>query len=87
MRSHFISMLAAASTALAQAGDWDASYESANAALDQLSLQDKVTIVTGIGWNAGGPCVGNTAAVSSINYPQLCLQVSISSRNSDGISF
>ncbi len=74
MRSYFLEMLAAASAALAQAGDWDAAYESANAALAKLQLNDKVKIVTGIGWNAGGPCVGNTAAVGSISYPQLCLQ-------------
>jgi beta-glucosidase len=29
--------------------------------------------VTGVGWQKG-PCVGNTAAVSSIGYPSLCLQ-------------
>jgi beta-glucosidase len=30
-------------------------------------------MVTGVGWNKG-PCVGNTPAVGSISYPQLCLQ-------------
>ncbi|RYP61981.1 hypothetical protein DL771_009921 [Monosporascus sp. 5C6A] len=74
MRSHFLSMLAAASAALAQANDWSAAVQRANAALANLSLDDKVKIVTGIGWNAGGACVGNTAAVPSIGYPQLCLQ-------------
>ena len=75
MRSHFLTVLAAAlPAALAQAGDWDAAYESANAAVAQLSLNDKINIVTGIGWNAGGPCVGNTAAIGSIGYPSLCLQ-------------
>jgi beta-glucosidase len=38
-----------------------------------MSQQDKINIVTGIGWDKG-PCVGNTAAIGSINYPQLCLQ-------------
>ncbi|OTB03915.1 glycoside hydrolase family 3 protein [Hypoxylon sp. CI-4A] len=53
--------------------DWAAAYEKADASLEKLSLNDKVTIVTGVGWNKG-PCVGNTAAVSSINYPQFCAQ-------------
>jgi beta-glucosidase len=53
---------------------WAAAQSSASAALAKMSQQDKINIVTGIGWNKGGPCVGNTAAISSINYPQLCLQ-------------
>ncbi|KAL1855307.1 glycoside hydrolase 3 [Diaporthe australafricana] len=59
--------------ALAQTFDWSAAYTKANASLAKLSLQDKVNIVTGVGWDKG-PCVGNTPAISSINYPQLCLQ-------------
>lgn len=57
----------------AQTFDWTTAYSKANVSLAQLSLQDKVDIVTGIGWG-NGPCVGNTAAVSSIGYPALCLQ-------------
>ncbi|KAF3065928.1 hypothetical protein GL218_09292 [Daldinia childiae] len=53
--------------------DWTAAYEKANASLAKLSQNDKINIVTGVGWNKG-PCVGNTAPASSINYPQLCLQ-------------
>ncbi|KAI0376320.1 glycoside hydrolase family 3 protein [Hypomontagnella monticulosa] len=53
--------------------DWTAAYEKANASLAKLSQNDKINIVTGVGWNKG-PCVGNTAAASSIRYPQLCLQ-------------
>ena len=53
--------------------DWGAALAKASAAVGQLSQQDKVSIVTGIGWNKG-PCVGNTAPISAINYPQLCLQ-------------
>jgi beta-glucosidase len=52
---------------------WAAAHSSAAAALARMSQQDKINIVTGIGWDKG-PCVGNTAAISSINYPQLCLQ-------------
>ncbi|KAI1653720.1 glycoside hydrolase family 3 protein [Daldinia decipiens] len=53
--------------------DWAAAYEKANSSLTKLSQNDKINIVTGVGWNKG-PCVGNTAPVSSISYPQLCLQ-------------
>lgn len=59
----------AAATAL----DWTAAYTKANASLAKLSSQDKINIVTGVGWNKG-PCVGNTPAISSIGYPSLCLQ-------------
>ncbi|AEO58343.1 glycoside hydrolase family 3 protein [Thermothelomyces thermophilus ATCC 42464] len=55
------------------AAAWEAAHSSAAAALGKLSQQDKINIVTGVGWNKG-PCVGNTPAISSINYPQLCLQ-------------
>lgn len=54
-------------------GDWAAAYTKAKSALAKLSNQDKVAMVTGTGWEKG-PCVGNTAAVNSINYPALCLQ-------------
>ncbi|POS69099.1 glycosyl hydrolase family 3-4 [Diaporthe helianthi] len=61
------------SPVLAQPFNWSAAYAKANASLAKLSLQDKVNIVTGVGWDKG-PCVGNTQAISSIGYPQLCLQ-------------
>ncbi|KAI1499229.1 glycosyl hydrolase family 3 N terminal domain-containing protein [Biscogniauxia marginata] len=89
MRSHiFVALLSAVSVARAApadassanstltataALDWVAAYDKADTALEGLSLSDKINIVTGVGWNKG-PCVGNTPAISSINYPQLCLQ-------------
>ncbi|OAA67089.1 glycoside hydrolase family 3 protein [Niveomyces insectorum RCEF 264] len=57
----------------ASAADWAAAYTKASAAVAKLSQNDKVSIVTGIGWNKGA-CVGNTAAIGSVGYPQLCLQ-------------
>lgn len=54
-------------------GDWASAYAKATTALARLSQPDKISMVTGQGWGKG-PCVGNTAAVSSIGYPQLCLQ-------------
>ncbi|KAI0875895.1 glycoside hydrolase family 3 protein [Hypoxylon argillaceum] len=69
--------LSVASTATAaSAADpaaWEAAYTKANAALAKLSANDKINIVTGVGWNKG-PCVGNTPAIGSIGYPQLCIQ-------------
>ena len=81
---HVLALLAVAALARAEADKvpraaptgaaaWAAAHSSAAAALAKMSQQDKINIVTGIGWDKG-PCVGNTAAISSINYPQLCLQ-------------
>ncbi|KAH9889678.1 glycoside hydrolase family 3 protein [Xylariomycetidae sp. FL2044] len=52
---------------------WEEAYTKASTAAEKLSQSDKINMVTGVGWNKG-PCVGNTAAISSISYPQLCLQ-------------
>lgn len=59
--------------AAAQTFDWTAAHAKAATALTKLSLQDKIDMVTGLGWG-GGPCVGNTKAIESIGYPSLCLQ-------------
>lgn len=78
-------VLAAAVLANAESGDklprqaptgtaaWTAAHSKAAAALSKLSQQDKINIVSGVGWDKG-PCVGNTSPVNSIRYPQLCLQ-------------
>ncbi|KAM0818184.1 putative Beta-glucosidase L [Seiridium cardinale] len=74
MLSKVIATLSGASLVLGQStASWSAAYEKANTALAKLSSSDKINIVSGIGWDKG-PCVGNTAAISSIGYPQLCLQ-------------
>ncbi|KAI1637807.1 glycosyl hydrolase family 3 N terminal domain-containing protein [Biscogniauxia mediterranea] len=65
--------LANSASARAAPLDWAAAYDKADTALASLALNDKVNIVTGVGWNKG-PCVGNTPAISSISYSQLCLQ-------------
>lgn len=54
-------------------GDWVAAYTKARTALAKLTNANKVTLVTGTGWEKG-PCVGNTAAISSIGWPAFCLQ-------------
>ncbi|KAI0508883.1 glycoside hydrolase family 3 protein [Xylaria bambusicola] len=74
--------LSAASGAIAVPADnilekraltWEAAYAKANSALARLSSNDKINIVTGVGWGKGA-CVGNTPAINSIGYPSLCLQ-------------
>ncbi len=69
------SLLALATLLLAAPGDgdWASAYSKADTALTKFTNANKVSLVTGIGWMKG-PCVGNTAAISSIAYPQLCLQ-------------
>ncbi|KAJ9668105.1 hypothetical protein H2201_001911 [Coniosporium apollinis] len=52
---------------------WERANERAGRALSGLSLEQKVGIVTGVGWTKG-PCVGNTSPAPSIGYPSLCLQ-------------
>ena len=66
-------LTSAVPTARADDGGWDTAHAKAVTALAKLSLGDKVKMVTGEGWEKG-PCVGTTAAISSIGYPQLCLQ-------------
>ncbi|KAI1299578.1 glycoside hydrolase family 3 protein [Xylaria venustula] len=68
-----VASAAVAAPSAANTTAWDAAYTKANAALAKLSSADKINIVTGVGWNKG-PCVGNTPAISSIGYRELCLQ-------------
>ncbi|KAF9457106.1 beta-glucosidase [Collybia nuda] len=66
--------------------EWTAAYVKAKAAVAKLSLQDKVNLATGVGWQKGN-CVGNTPAISSISFPGLCLQDGpLGVRFADGIS-
>ncbi|RCH90483.1 hypothetical protein CU097_010746 [Rhizopus azygosporus] len=65
---------------------WDEAYEKATALVQQMSLEQKVNITTGIGWEAG-PCVGNTGRTTNPDFPELCLQDSpLGVRFADGIS-
>ncbi|KAM3074898.1 hypothetical protein ACMFMG_008308 [Clarireedia jacksonii] len=68
-----LSVLVTTASAAQGDGDWVAAYAKATAALAKLTNANKVTLVTGVGWEKG-PCVGNTAAISSIGWPQFCLQ-------------
>lgn len=73
MASSILTALALGASFVSAAGDWAAADTLAKAAVARLTQQEKVNIVTGIGWGKGA-CVGNTAAVPSIRYPSLCLQ-------------
>jgi beta-glucosidase len=53
--------------------DWDTAYELAQLLVDNMSLEQKVNITTGIGWG-NGPCVGNTGRTENPDFPELCLQ-------------
>ena len=52
---------------------WDDAYKKAKVLVDQMSIEQKVNITTGIGWE-NGLCVGNTYSTSSPDFPSLCLQ-------------
>lgn len=75
MKVVLLSLVASASHVLAAAGDgdWATAYSKAKTALAKLSTANKVSMVTGMGWEKG-PCVGNIAAIAAIGFPELCLQ-------------
>ncbi|KAI0289895.1 glycoside hydrolase superfamily [Multifurca ochricompacta] len=50
---------------------WAAAYKKAKAKVATFTLEQKVNITTGVGWQ-GGRCVGNTPAVG--DFPGLCLE-------------
>ncbi|KAG8874243.1 hypothetical protein FRB98_008582 [Tulasnella sp. 332] len=52
---------------------WAVAKIKAAVTVKKLSVTDKVTLATGIGWQ-NGTCVGNTGAVPKINFPGFCLQ-------------
>ncbi|KAF2156266.1 glycoside hydrolase family 3 protein, partial [Myriangium duriaei CBS 260.36] len=55
------------------AGDWSAAYQKAKAIVSQMTLEEKVNVTTGVGWE-GERCVGNTGAADRVGFPSLCLQ-------------
>ncbi|KAI5455462.1 hypothetical protein NCC49_000272 [Naganishia albida] len=54
----------------ANGGSWSAAFQRASEVTSQMTLTEKVSIVTG----QNGRCVGNTGAVPRLNIPQICLQ-------------
>ena len=51
-------------------GGWKDGFEKAQSFLDELTLEEKVGMVTGV----NGPCIGNTAPIPRLGWPGLCLQ-------------
>lgn len=52
---------------------WDEAYSKASLLVNKMSLEQKSSIATGIGW-AQGLCAGNTHAIYQPDFPSLCLQ-------------
>ncbi|KAJ3279109.1 hypothetical protein HDU76_009635, partial [Blyttiomyces sp. JEL0837] len=52
---------------------WSKATAQAKGLLSSLTLEDKIDLVTGIGWQTGR-CVGNIQAKPKIGFPGLCLQ-------------
>ncbi|CAE6430167.1 unnamed protein product, partial [Rhizoctonia solani] len=52
---------------------WTESHDLAKKFVSKLTLEQKVNMTTGVGWE-GGPCVGNIAAQPEVHWPGLCLQ-------------
>ncbi|KDQ10604.1 glycoside hydrolase family 3 protein [Botryobasidium botryosum FD-172 SS1] len=52
--------------------DWSTAYKQARHYISQFTLEEKVNITTGVGWE-NGHCVGNIPAMSRIGFPGICL--------------
>ena len=52
---------------------WDDAYTKARALVGQMALDQKVGMVTGMGWSSA-QCVGNTYPIQDPYFPSLCLQ-------------
>lgn len=52
---------------------WDDAYTKARALVDQMTLDQKAGMVTGMGWSTSN-CVGNTYPIQDPYFPSLCLQ-------------
>ncbi|ORY98029.1 beta-glucosidase [Syncephalastrum racemosum] len=68
-------LLATASAAPHPSGPiaWDSAYEKAEAIVSKMSLEQKVGLATGKGWEKT-LCVGNTFEATDPDFPSLCLQ-------------
>ncbi|GAA5794802.1 hypothetical protein HPULCUR_000149 [Helicostylum pulchrum] len=72
-----ILLLAAASNSLVGATidplSWDEAYTKAETIVSKMTVEQKVSITTGVGWQ-NGLCVGNTYPTANPDFPALCLQ-------------
>lgn len=51
-------------------GGWEEALAKAQAFVNELTLEEKAGMVTGV----PGPCVGNIQAIERLGFPGLCLQ-------------
>ncbi|KAF4556659.1 Glycosyl hydrolase family 3 C-terminal domain-containing protein 3 [Elsinoe fawcettii] len=67
-------------------GDWASAYSRARELVGQMTLEEKVNLTTGVGWE-GEQCVGQTGSVPRLGIRSLCLQDSpLGVRNADFVS-
>jgi len=68
------------------AADWAGAYEKAIALVKQLTLEEKVNLTTGTGWELDR-CVGQTGSIPRLGIRALCLQDSpVGVRDTDFVS-
>nr|GAT51343.1 glycoside hydrolase family 3 protein [Mycena chlorophos] len=67
---------------------WSAAYAEAKNKLSNFTIDEKVSLATGVGWMSGR-CVGNTPAIgeNGTKFPGLCLEVCAPTFPSVGFSF
>ncbi|KAJ9622322.1 hypothetical protein H2203_006540 [Taxawa tesnikishii (nom. ined.)] len=53
--------------------DWTNAYEKARAFVSQLTLEEKVNLTTGTGWEMDR-CVGQTGSIPRLGFRALCMQ-------------
>jgi beta-glucosidase len=54
-------------------GDWADAYTKARSFVSQLTLEEKVNLTTGTGWQTD-KCVGQTGAIPRLGFRAMCLQ-------------
>lgn len=54
-------------------GDWDAAYAQARDFVSQLTLEEKVNLTTGTGWQLER-CVGQTGSIPRLGFRAMCHQ-------------
>ncbi|KAJ9118611.1 hypothetical protein QFC22_003831 [Naganishia vaughanmartiniae] len=67
-------------------GNWTYAVDKARTFVASLTLEEKVNLTTGVGWQ-GGRCVGNIPAIERVGFQGLCLQdAPLGVRLTDGVS-
>lgn len=66
--------------------NWTYAVEKARTFVSSLTLEEKVNLTTGVGWQ-GGRCVGNIPPIERVGFQGLCLQdAPLGVRLTDGVS-